>query len=78
MDVQTDSSTYRQSESRISELTILLGAAAALVAGFFHGWRWGAGLMIGTLLAWLNFRWLKQGVDALTETVITQSSRKKG
>jgi hypothetical protein len=25
----------------------------------------GAGVAIGTLLAWLNYRWLKVGVDAL-------------
>jgi len=79
MDVQTPSApSYRQSESRISQLTILLGAAAALFVGYFHGWRWGAGVMIGAVLAWLNFRWLKQGLDALTEAVIAQSAKKKG
>jgi small-conductance mechanosensitive channel len=71
-------SICRQSESRISQLTIVLGAAAALVVGYFHGWRWGAGLMIGALLAWLNFRWLRQALDALAEAVMSQSAQKKG
>ena len=34
--------------------------------------------MIGAVLAWLNFRWLKQGLDALTETVMAESAQKKG
>jgi ATP synthase I chain len=35
------------------------------------------GLMIGAALAWLNFRWLRQGVDALTETILAQPRRVK-
>lgn len=34
--------------------------------------------MIGAVLAWLNFRWLKQGLDALTEAVMAQSAQNKG
>lgn len=33
--------------------------------------------MIGAVLAWLNFRWLRQGADALTETVAAQRDRRK-
>ena len=28
-------------------------------------WTWAAGLAIGAALAWLNFRWLRRGLDAL-------------
>jgi small-conductance mechanosensitive channel len=68
---------YQRSESRISHLTLVLGAIAALFVGFFYSSRWGIGLMIGAVLAWLNFRWLRQGVDALTETVVAQRDRRK-
>jgi small-conductance mechanosensitive channel len=68
---------YRKSESRISQLTLLLGALAALAPAFLHNWRWAAGLFIGTLLAWCNFRWLKQGADALTLAATAQADQKK-
>jgi small-conductance mechanosensitive channel len=66
-----------RTESRISQLTLLFGALAALPVACFHHWRWGLGLFIGAALAWLNFRWLKQGLDALTHTITAQSNSKK-
>lgn len=68
---------YRRSESWISHLTLILGAVAGLVVGLRDNWPWGIGVMIGAALAWLNFRWLKQGLDVLTETV-AQSGGGKG
>jgi small-conductance mechanosensitive channel len=70
-------SIYRQEESRISQLTLLLGAVIALAVASFHHWRWGLGIFIGTALAWLNYRWLKQGLDALTRTITAQPNQKK-
>jgi small-conductance mechanosensitive channel len=72
-----DISRYLASERRISWLTLLLGALAALPVGYFHGWRWGSGILIGAALAWLNFRWLKEGLDALTEAATAQAERPK-
>ena len=69
---------YRRSESWISHLTLIFGAATAVPVGFLSGVRWGAGLMIGATLAWLNFRWLKQGLDALTQTIVAQGPQSKG
>ncbi|MGB2635096.1 MAG: ATP synthase subunit I [Candidatus Acidiferrum sp.] len=71
------SSADLQSESRISWLTMLLGALAALPVAYFYGWRWGIGIFIGSALAWFNFRWLKQGVDALAEASTAQANQKK-
>jgi hypothetical protein len=52
-------------ERRISWLTLVIGAAAA-IAGLLAGSRlWAVGLMIGAALAWLNFRWLGRAMDAL-------------
>jgi len=72
-----DDSRYRQSESRISHFTLLLGALAAIPVGYFHAWRWGAGILIGAILAWLNFRWLKEGAEALTEAATAQAAHQK-
>jgi small-conductance mechanosensitive channel len=70
-------STYCRTESRISQFTLLLGALAALPVAYFHAWRWGAGIFIGSALAWLNFRWLRQGLDALVEAAVAQAHKKK-
>jgi ATP synthase I chain len=60
-------------EKWISHCTLLFGIAAAIPVAFFHGLQWGAGILIGAILAWLNFRWLKQGLDALTAASTAQA-----
>ncbi len=61
-------------ERRIAWLTPTIGVAAALVAAFaFHRRDWGAGIAVGSILAWFNFRWLRQGMDALTVAATAQS-----
>jgi small-conductance mechanosensitive channel len=74
-DATIDASRYLQSETRISYFTLILGALAAVPVGYFRGWRWGLGILIGALLAWINFRWLKQGLNALTDVATAQADR---
>ena len=50
---------------RIAWLTLALGFAAALIWFFAKSHKEGTGLAIGTALAWLNYRWLDQGLGAL-------------
>ena len=52
-------------ERRIAWMTPLIGAAAALLVYFAHRHDWALGLFLGSLLAWLNFRWLRRGMDSL-------------
>jgi small-conductance mechanosensitive channel len=66
-----------QTERRISWLTLLFGFAAALIAAALRRNPWAAGLAIGTLLGWLNFRWLKRAVDALVVSSTSQEGREK-
>jgi hypothetical protein len=54
-----------RTESRIAWLTLVIGAAAAFASLALQRWRWAAGLAIGAILAWLNFCWLRRGLDAL-------------
>jgi hypothetical protein len=61
-------------ERRIAWLTPAIGVVAALVATFaFHRRDWGVGLVIGSVLAWFNFRWLRQGMDALAAAATAQA-----
>jgi hypothetical protein len=61
-----------QTEPRIAWLTLLLGfggSAGVALAGLRS---WAVGLAVGTMLAWLNFRWLRRGLDALVESSTAQ------
>ena len=37
----------------------------------------GAGLIIGTVLAWFNFRWLRRGLDELVKAATAQAGTAK-
>lgn len=68
---------FQRSEARISHLTLSLGAATGLPLAILYSWRWGLGILVGAALAWLNFRWLRQGLDALTIAATAQADQKK-
>ena len=51
--------------ARIWKLIWAIGAAGAVALVAWRGWWWGAGWVIGTVVSALNFRWLKQLVEAI-------------
>jgi hypothetical protein len=63
----------RQTERRVAWLILLFGILFSAVAAILHNKPWAAGLFIGSILEWLNFRWLKQGMDALVAASQAQS-----
>jgi hypothetical protein len=72
-----ESAAYALTERRIAWLTLVLGGAAATAPAIMRRWAWAEGLAIGTVLAWLNFRWLKRGLDALVEASTAQEGAAK-
>lgn len=64
---------YSSAERRIEWLTLGLGLACAIYTLIRWGWRPSAGVALGAALAWLNFRWLKQGVGALVKLSTAQA-----
>jgi ATP synthase I chain len=70
---------YGNALERIKRCMLVIGAAATVVVGVTLGWQIGVGVLLGCMLAWVNFNWLKQAVSALadraTSTGQTQSSR---
>src|SRR6266851_2168459 len=66
-------SIYVAAEHRIEWMTLAFGLAGALFVLIRWGWRPGAGVALGAALAWLNFRWLKQGVTALVKISTAQA-----
>jgi hypothetical protein len=64
-------------ETRIAWLTIIFGAIAAIAATVWHRRDWATGLAFGAALAWLNFRWLARGLDALAADSTAQTGLQK-
>jgi hypothetical protein len=62
---------------RIGSLTLALIVLGA--AGYFiiRGWRAGCGFLLGGLISYLNFQWIKRTVYALGETVGRKPPRKR-
>ena len=65
---------FQDLERLIGRMTLAIGLLAVVAVGIFQDWVWAAGVAIGSGLAWLNLRWLKQGVAALAAAAIAQSS----
>ena len=63
---------YRAAERRIERLTLGIGVVAALYSAWRWSWAHAAGILVGTALAWINYRWLKQGLDALAKLSTAQ------
>jgi ATP synthase I chain len=66
-----------QTEGRIAWLTLVVGLLAAVLAAVLRQRAWASGLMIGAALAWLNFRWLRRGLDALVAASAAQAGAEK-
>ena len=49
---------------RVEWLTLTLGGLGSALAALWWGWRGALGVALGTVLSWINFRWLKGGVHA--------------
>ncbi len=66
-------SFYVAAEKRVEWLTLALGLVGAAFVFARWGWRAGVGVALGAALAWVNFRWLKQGVGALVKLSTAQA-----
>ncbi len=67
----------RRRDRRLAWLTLVLGFGAAAIVFFLVTRAAAAGVAIGTLLAWLNLRWLEQGADAIARLSTTQAGQPK-
>jgi hypothetical protein len=69
---------YEGALGRIRRLMIAIGAGATVATLIAAGWRVAVGVMIGSVVAWANFVWLKQAVTAMAERVTETGSGKSG
>ena len=66
-----------QTERRIAWLTLAFGVAAGVAALVAGSRVWAGGLLVGAVLAWMNFRWLRRGMDALVAASVAQAGAEK-
>jgi hypothetical protein len=62
---------------RISLLIPIIGIAGACSAAAMRRWDWAEGLLLGAGLAWLNFRWLRRGLEAFTVAAAARGAVQK-
>jgi small-conductance mechanosensitive channel len=72
-----DVAPYALTERRIARLTLVLGGIASAGACFLFSVRVGGGVLVGALLAWVNFRWLKNALDAVVRASTAQAEPPK-
>lgn len=69
---------YRATLRRIERMIGIAGAVCALAAIWPLGWAVAAGMLLGTALGWINFRWLAASVNAIGERIVKVKSRERG
>jgi hypothetical protein len=62
---------------RVSALILVFGLSAGTVAALLRDWDWAEGLWLGSVLAWLNFYWLKRGIWAFTAGAASENNGEK-
>jgi small-conductance mechanosensitive channel len=68
-----DAAQYELTERRIARFTLIVGGLASVGAGFLFSIRVGAGVLVGALLAWINFRWLERAMTSVTRAATAQA-----
>jgi small-conductance mechanosensitive channel len=72
-----DEEFYRAAERRIEWLIAGIGTVATAATWFVWGGRAAAGLAAGAVLSWLNYHWMKQGVDTLARISAAQAGAQR-
>jgi len=63
---------------RIRNLMLVLGPALCAIAWATFGGRAAAGFLLGCVIAYLNFQWLKSGVSGLADRVTNTGKAQSG
>lgn len=57
---------------------LVLAFLLPLLAWLWFGWRSALGLALGCAVAYLNFFWLKRGVEALADRIVSAGKPRSG
>jgi hypothetical protein len=68
----------RETLRRIERMIAISGAVCSLAVIWPLGWAVAAGMLVGTALGWLNFRWLAASVNAIGDRIVMAKSQERG
>lgn len=60
-----DDLRYDRTARRIGRAMVVIATIGTVTALVLGGWKWGAGFLVGSLLSFQNYRWLKTLVEGL-------------
>lgn len=69
---------YSGALDRIRRFMAAIAVVATVVVALVFGWKIGIGLALGCVIAWVNFYWLKQAVNALADRVTSTGRKQSG
>jgi predicted outer membrane lipoprotein len=72
-----DEEFYCAAERRIEWLIAGIGVVATAATWFVCGGRAASGVAAGAILSWVNYRWMKQGVDTLARFSTAQAGTQR-
>ena len=75
--MSNDNAFYAAAERRIEYFTVAIGVIASVGVAIHWGAKSGAGFAVGAALSWINYRWMKQGVNALAKLSTAQAGEEK-
>jgi ATP synthase I subunit len=67
-----------QTLRRIERMILVAGMASAAAALWPLGGAVAVGLLLGSALGWINFRWLAASVNAIADRIVKAQSRERG
>jgi hypothetical protein len=65
IDAQKEEAFYAEVYRRLVTIMALLGAGGTIAAGIWYGLSMAAAFFVGTVIAVLNFHWLKHTIEAM-------------
>ena len=65
---------YATVESRLTRIGMLLGGLTLVVGALFVSWKFVVSFLVGAVISYLNFCWMKQGVDRLIGSFSSEES----
>ena len=68
----------RETLRRIERMIGIAGVVCAGAALWPLGWAVAAGVLVGTVLGWINFRWLGASVNAIGDRIVKAKSQERG
>jgi ATP synthase I chain len=56
---------YQNIETRLTRISLVIGLGTLMVSSLLSSWNFVISFLVGSLISYLNFSWMKQGVDRL-------------